>query len=278
MQKNLEGALYNRQGILDMNNFNTPKETAELTINAGVTKAALPIYKMLLLGFIAGMFISLGATGYLTVSANIIGELSGLGKLLGAMIFPVGLMLVVVCGAELFTGNCLMSLAAFAKKITPYRLIRSWVFVYIGNALGAYFSAVLLYYSGSFPVGVMADNIVKIAQAKAMLPFMNVFLKGILCNILVCLGVWFATASRDVAGKCIACFFPITTFVICGYEHCVANMFYFPLGQLCGADVSTFDAWFNNIFPSTLGNIVGGCLVAFVYYICYIREDKQKSI
>lgn len=255
-----------------MNNFNTPKETAEATINAGITKAALPISKMLLLGFMAGMYISFGATNFLTITANMTGDLAGLGKLLGASAFSVGLMLVVVCGAELFTGNCLMSLAAFAKKITPYQLIRSWVFVYIGNVLGAYFAAIVLYYSGTFPEGAMADNIIKIAQAKAALPFVSVFLKGFACNVLVCLAVWFATASKDIISKVAACFFPIMTFVLCGYEHCVANMFYFPLGQLCGADVSSFAAWFYNIFPSTIGNILGGSLVAFVYYLCYIKE------
>lgn len=257
-----------------MNNFNSPKETAELTVNTAVAKAALPISKMILLGFMAGLFIALGASGFLTVTANISGESAGLGKLLGAMVFPVGLMLVVGCGAELFTGNCLMTASVFAKKISVYRLIRSWVFVYIGNILGAYFAAVVLYFSGTFSSAAMSDNIIRIAEAKAAMPFIEVFLKGVLCNILVCLAVWFASSAKDTAGKCLACFFPIAVFVLCGYEHCVANMFYFPLGQLCGAAVSTFDAWFGNIFPATLGNMAGGTLVSLIYYICYIRETK----
>lgn len=255
------------------NNFNSPKETAKITIQSGIAKAALPISKMLILGFAAGMFIALGAVGFLVVSSNISGNMAGVGKLLGAMLFPVGLMLVVCCGAELFTGNCLMSLSCFAGKISVYQLIRSWVFVYIGNALGAYFAAVLLNCSGLFS-GALAENIVNIAQTKAALSFTEVLVRGILCNILVCLAVWLAASAKNTAGKILACFFPITVFVVCGYEHCVANMFYFPLGQLCGANVSTFTAWFYNILPSTLGNIIGGVGVAAVYYLGYIRKSE----
>ncbi len=258
-----------------MNNFNSPAEIAQAMTGVAETKAKLPVHKMLILGILAGMYIGFGATGFLTLTANISGELAGLGKFLGACVFPVGLMLVVVCGAELFTGNNLMTVGLYNKNITISQLLKNWLFVYIGNALGSYLLAFLIYESGLFSLEAMSANIVKLTATKTSLDFMACFMRGILCNVLVTLAVWFATGAKDIVSKVAACFFPIMLFVACGFEHCVANMFYLPLGQLCGAEASFADVWLKNILPVTLGNIVGGAgLVSGAYWLCYLKKSK----
>ncbi len=259
-----------------MNNFNSPAEIAQAMLGVAENKAKLPIYKMLLLGVLAGIYIGFGATGFLTLTSAISGDLAGLGKFIGACVFPVGLMLVVICGAELFTGNNLMATGLYAKKITVGQLFKNWFFVYIGNALGSYLLAFLLYESGLFASSAMAETIVKLTITKTSLGFIPCFVRGILCNILVTLAVWFATGAKDVISKVAACFFPIMLFVLCGFEHCVANMFYLPLGQLCNAGVNSISVWFGNIIPVTLGNIVGGAIfVSGAYWLCYVKKSNN---
>lgn len=258
-----------------MNNFNSPAEIAQAMTGVAETKAKLPIYKMLVLGILAGIYIGFGATGFLTVTTNVSGEIAGLGKFLGACVFPVGLMLVVMCGAELFTGNNLMAVGLYNKNINAAQLLKNWLFVYIGNAVGSYLLAFLIYKSGLFSAEAMSANIVKLTVSKTSFDFMTCFVRGVLCNILVTLAVWFATGAKDIVGKAAACFFPIMLFVVCGFEHCVANMFYLPLGQFCGAGVSFADVWLKNILPVTLGNIVGGAvLVSGAYWLCYLKKSK----
>ena len=259
-----------------MNNVNSPAEIAGIWINNGVNKSKLPIYKMLLLGIFAGMFIGFGAIGFLTLTANLTGELAGLGKLLGACVFPVGLMMVILCGAELFTGNNLLALAAMDKKITIPAMLRNWVFVYIGNVIGSYLLALIVAKSGLFSGDAMLANAVKVATAKVSMSFGAAVLRGILCNILVVLACWLQAGAKDLGGKIFAIFFPIMLFVLSGFEHSVANMFYLPLGQFLGGAVSTGQVWFNNILPVTLGNMIGGALwVPLFYYLVYVKKKAE---
>jgi len=257
-----------------MNGFSSPKEISEATLGAAETKAALPVYKKLTLGFLAGMYIALGAVGFLTLTSALTGELAGLGKFLGACVFPVGLMLVVICGAELFTGNVLMTLGVYAKKIDLKGLFGNWCFVYIANAVGSIFAAFVVWQSGLFSSEAMNATIVNLGVAKTSASFLGLFCKGILCNILVDLAVWYATGAKDIAGKALACFFPIMLFVLSGYEHCVANMFYLPLAQMAGAPITAAGVWLGNILPVTLGNIVGGMIITTCYYFAYVRQSK----
>ncbi|MBQ1465087.1 MAG: formate/nitrite transporter family protein [Eubacteriaceae bacterium] len=257
-----------------MNGFSSPKEISEATLGAAETKAGLPVYKKLILGFLAGMYIAFGAVGFLTLTTALSGDLAGFGKFFGACVFPVGLMLVVICGAELFTGNVLMTLGVYAKRIDLAGLFGNWVFVYIGNAVGSIFAAFLVSQSGLFAAGAMNTTIVNLGIAKTTAGFLPLFCKGILCNILVDLAVWYATGAKDIAGKALACFFPIMLFVLSGYEHCVANMFYLPLAQFSGAPITGAAVWLGNILPVTLGNILGGMLVTCCYYFAYVRQSK----
>lgn len=255
----------------------SPAEIGATWSNNGKNKANLPIWKMFMMAIFAGMFIGFGAVGFCVMTSGLTGDLAILGKFIGACIFPCGLMLVVVCGAELFTGNCLLPIALLDKKITVGQMLKNWIVVYVGNIVGSYLLAYIVFKSGLFG-GAMGENIAKIATAKASLSFGAAFFRGLLCNILVTLSLWFQAGSRDLSGKILAIFFPIMLFVLAGFEHSVANMFYLPLGQLCGAAVTTAQAWLGNILPVTLGNIVGGALfVAIPMYYAYVKKKAEPA-
>ncbi|MEN2258996.1 formate/nitrite transporter family protein [Paraclostridium benzoelyticum] len=250
--------------------FLTPIQIANATVESGIKKSKLSTKKSLLLGILAGLFIGLGALGNILISQTI--KYPGLAKFAGASIFPIGLMLVVVCGAELFTGNNLMSMAVMDKKITIKEMIRNWVLVYIANFIGAIILVAFIYFSDTL-VKDAAIKSMNIAQSKAILGFTSAFLKGVMCNIIVVLAVWFATAGKDIVSKIFACWFPIMLFVLCGFEHSIANMFFIPMGMVLGADVSILQLIFN-LIAVTLGNIVGGAIIVpYIYYNCYLKED-----
>lgn len=250
--------------------FLTPIQIANATVESGIKKSKLSTKKSLLLGILAGLFIGLGALGNILISQTI--KDPGLAKFAGASIFPIGLMLVVVCGAELFTGNNLMSMAVMDKKITIKEMIRNWVLVYIANFIGAIILVAFIYFSDTL-VKDAAIKSMNIAQSKAILGFTSAFLKGVMCNIIVVLAVWFATAGKDIVSKIFACWFPIMLFVLCGFEHSIANMFFIPMGMALGADVSILQLIFN-LIAVTLGNIVGGAIIVpYIYYNCYLKED-----
>lgn len=250
--------------------FLTPIQIANATVESGIKKSKLSTKKSLLLGILAGLFIGLGALGNILISQTI--KDPGLAKFAGASIFPIGLMLVVVCGAELFTGNNLMSMAVMDKKITIKEMIRNWVLVYIANFIGAIILVAFIYFSDTL-VKDAAIKSMNIAQSKAILGFTSAFLKGVMCNIIVVLAVWFATAGKDIVSKIFACWFPIMLFVLCGFEHSIANMFFIPMGIALGADVSILQLIFN-LIAVTLGNIVGGAIIVpYIYYNCYLKED-----
>ena len=252
----------------------TPAKMAELVEGIGVKKAALPIVPTLMLGVLAGVFIAFGAMFFTLVMTN---QYMGLGsaRLLGGIAFSLGLILVVVGGAELFTGNNLIVMAWADRKVTTLQLLRNWGLVYISNLSGAVGAAALMYWSGtlSFGDGAVSETALEIAIAKINIDPLQAFIRGILCNVLVCLAVWLCFAAHHVAGKILAIVFPISAFVALGFEHSVANMYFIPLGMLIsGGDISVMD-FLNNLVPVTLGNIVGGgVFVALVYWAIYLRK------
>lgn len=255
-------------------------------------KAQLPIWKSFLLGILAGLFIAFGALGCTIVQSSVGG---GLGKLLGACVFPAGLMLVVMAGAELFTGNCLMAGPLSNKKISLSGLFRNWLSVYLGNMLGAFLLVLIVCASRYLWNESLMLSAATIALNKCALPFDAALLRGIGCNILVCGAVWMASGAQDAGGKAVCCFFPIMLFVVCGFEHSVANMYYIPLGLMLrnGGSNSFFlyrfamidlpegfldkVTWGNyllyNLLPVTLGNIIGGAGLSVIYAKVY--QDKK---
>ena len=267
----------NKGGNFMDKKFLTPGEIAKATINAGIKKANLSMKSCIILGILAGFFIGLGGLANIIISQSIGAFDAGLAKFLGAMVFPVGLMLVVICGAELFTGNNLMSLAVMDKKITIGKMFRNWGLVWCANFIGSLALVFLIYYSNSLS-GDAAAKAIAIGEAKVSLPFMDAFLRGILCNIVVVLAVWFATAAQDIISKIFSCWFPIMLFVLCGFEHSVANMFFIPMGMILGGNIAMQNL-IVSILVVTVGNIVGGALIVpFMYYHCYIKDDNNKSV
>lgn len=239
------------------NNYLTPKETADYVAELSITKASMTVKKRFLLSFMAGVFISLGSQGFLTIYSDLF---------LRAAVFPVGLMLIVLVGGELFTGNCLMTFGCLNKKIKVRNLITSISQVFLGNLIGSLFVVLLVYFSGMYkPDSTLATTIATVANAKVSQSFTQILFKGILCNILVALGVWFAYTAKDTIGKLFGCWFPVMLFVLCGYEHCVANMFFLPLGALVDNSI-TVSQILGNIIPATIGNFIGGGLLIPVFY------------
>jgi formate transporter len=254
----------------------TPEKIAELVENIGVKKAVLPAIPTVMLSLMAGAFIAFGAMFYTLVMTN---HDMGFGpaRLLGGISFSLGLILVVVGGAELFTGNNFIVMAWAEHKVTTAQLFRNWGLVYTANFVGAVGAATLMYLSGSLSLGggSVAETALNIAVYKVNLEPMQAFVRGILCNALVCLAVWLCFAARDVASKILAIIFPISAFVALGFEHCVANMYFIPLGMmLSGGEIEVTD-FLTNLIPVTVGNIIGGSLfVAFVYWVVYVRKYK----
>ncbi len=255
-----------------------PARIALLVEQVGVAKVALPAYKMLILAFLAGVFIALGAVFYTVV---ITGSELGFGptRLLGGLAFSMGLVLIVVGGAELFTGNALITMAWADRKVSTPQLLANWFLVYIGNMAGAVAAAFAVHSSGVIAMGNgdVAATVVAIARAKVALPYDEALMRGVLCNVLVCLAVWLCFAARTVPGKVFAISFPIAAFVTLGFEHSVANMFLIPIGMLSGATDVTVAGLIHNLVPVTIGNIIGGGgLVALVYWLIYLRPDGDR--
>lgn len=270
----------------------TPAEVASNVINIGRSKASLKIYQMLLLGFLAGMFIGLAAVGSNTISCSV--EIASVAKFLGAAVFPAGLAMVLLAGSELFTGNCLMIISVLEKKVKVYEMLKNWFFVYIGNFIGSVFVAALVFYGGQFDLfgGALAVTTIKTAAAKASLSFGKAVILGMLCNFLVCIAVWISFAAKTVGAKFAGLFMPIMLFVGCGFEHSVANMYYIPAGlfalsnpdyaQAASETVANIgnltvgNFLLHNLLPVTIGNIIGGMvLVGMVYWAVYLK-GKEK--
>ena len=254
----------------------SPPQIAERIEDVGVKKANLGLLPTFALGILAGGFIGLGAAFYTVVASD--PELGfALKRVIGGLVFSLGLILVVIAGAELFTGNNLMVMARVHGKITTRLLIRNFVVVYFANMFGAVGIAALVYWSGHCDAGEIGKTASSIAKAKIEISFGEAFFRGILCNLLVCLAVWLAMAGRGVTDKVFAIAFPITAFVACGFEHCVANMYFIPLGMMLeqGAATLTLAEFSGNLIPVTLGNLVGGAgLVGLIYYLIYRRDTE----
>ncbi len=252
-----------------------PPRIASLIETAGVAKANLPTAQMLVLAILAGVFIGFGAAAYTTVMTGVDPGF-GPARLMGGIVFSLGLILVIVGGAELFTGNALMIMAAVDRKTSIRQLLRNWTVVYIGNLIGAAGLAVAFGFSGLLDAP-MGDTAITLAEAKANLPALDAIVRGALCNALVCLAVWLTFAARTAAGKILAILWPISAFVLLGLEHSVANMYFFPQGWAAGASVG-LGAALANLAYVTLGNIIGGGAgVALAYRFAYLGPLVDKS-
>lgn len=254
-------------------------DNLEIAKEIGVKKSQKPIKSLLFLGFLAGLLIAFAALASTVASMNLLKtpETYGLGKLIQGLVFSGGLIMVVLSGAELFTGNNLMLISLFDRKISPKSLLKNWGFVYIGNLLGSLFLSLLVALSGIFKANssLLGDTFANIATSKTSLEFLPALILGILCNILVCMGVYMAFGAKTATGKLLACIFPVTFFVMCGFEHSIANMFYIPTGFFASGNFDIL-AFLNNIIPVTIGNVIGGTLLSSIFY--FSSKAKRDTI
>lgn len=272
----------------------TPATIADnLSKSICVQKVNASISKLIILGILAGVYIGFGACLATMVGHDAAKYLGlGLSRLIVGGVFSVGLMLVVIAGAELFTGNNLMLMSVLDKKSPFVKMLFKWVIVFMANFIGAVLLAFLYYKTNLWKTGdnmAVGVNALKLANFRMSLTFTEALTRGILCNWLVCLAVWMALASRDVIGKIFCCFFPIMAFVASGFEHCVANMYFIPMGiflkysgqiSLDGLDLTNL-TWANfltkNIIPVTIGNVIGGAFfVGLLYWWVYVKGVEAK--
>ena len=273
-----------------MNNFLTPREIAKAYDEISVNKAKNSASNLIILGMLAGLFIAFAGFASQMISHSV--ENVGLAKFASGAVFPVGLMLVVIAGAELFTGNNLMIIGFMEKKISFAELIRNWIIVYFSNFVGSVLFAFLIHGSGLLDTsgGLLGATVIKAAINKVSLTFNQGLIRGILCNIMVVLAVWMATAAKDIVGKIFACWFPIMLFVMSGFEHCIANMYFIPAGIFAKSNPSYVAAGpiqaealarlnigglFGDLASVTLGNLIGGALVIGLSY-WYVYRYTQK--
>lgn len=285
---------------MDEKTFLKPAEIAEATVQSGIKKTLLSPVNMIILGILAGVFIAFASQGSNYAAYNLWADPAtfGLGKALAGAIFGTGLMLVVIAGGELFTGNTLIFAAVLDRRAKISGMLKNWFFVYIGNFLGSLLIAFLIVKSGQLGASnsLLGATTIKIASYKVGLTFIEGLFLGILCNWLVCLAVWMATGSKTMIGKISAIFFPIWLFITSGFEHSVANMYYIPAGILAKGNPAYVQAAFDagltnakldalnwgtfitkNLIPVTLGNIIGGALfVGMAYWFVYLRKSKKK--
>ena len=276
-----------------------PHQIVSGNINNSYGKTQTPLYRMILLGIFAGMFIACGASAS-SVAMHAISNV-GLARLVAGCVFPVGLMMIVFVGGELFTGDCLMIMGCMHKKYSVWSMIKVLTVVWLSNLLGSALLAAMVSASSqyNFTSGLLGAFTIKVALGKVSMPFATAFISGILCNFFVCIAVLMAAASKDIAGKVWAIFFPILAFVVSGYEHCVANMYYIPAGLFAAANESYVQVamdtygytaqqlealtWgnmlVNNLLPVTLGNIVGGMFfVALPLYLLHGAKIRGMEV
>ncbi|MGN0722155.1 MAG: formate/nitrite transporter family protein [Anaerovoracaceae bacterium] len=271
-----------------------PAETLDALMKAAELKASMPLKRIIIFGIFAGVYIAFAGAGANMASFNLLAnpETFGLGKILSGTIFTVGLMLVVLGGAELFTGNTTMIAAVAEKRITASSMLKNWIIVYICNFIGGVLIAFMVYYSGGLNAGngLLGAMTVKIASGKVNLEFGQALVSGIMCNWLVCMAVWLSTGAQTTMGKIFSIFFPIWLFVTAGFEHSVANMFFIPAGifasgnelfvSLSGVsqDILSNLNWsgmlINNLFPVTIGNIIGGSVCVAMGYYTALKSEK----
>ncbi len=249
--------------------FLSPLEISKAISDIGEKKAAATTFELVIFGMLAGIYIAFGANAATAVLSG--GTLdAGLAKFLAGSVFSVGLMLVLIPGSELFTGNILMTIGLIYRKYSLFKVLRNWLLVYFGNFLGAVIIAWLVFASGLLThlgnltsIGTVA---VGIAERKLQLSFTEALCRGILCNMLVCLAVIMSIASRSVMGKIWGIYFPIMVFVASGYEHSVANMYFLPAGLIAKGELASgFFTMFDNLIPVTIGNVIGGLLIVLLH-------------
>ena len=249
----------------------TPSELVDYMITVGIDKATKPLFKLMLLGIFGGAFIALGGAGNIISASTLAKTDPGLAKFVGACVFPVGLIMVVILGSELFTSNCLLSVAYTNKKITFTQLIRNIVTVYLFNYVGSFIVAYITVRGGSFNADSL-DYLQNIATHKVHADAYALFIKGILCNVLVCGAVLLSYTSKDTIGKLVGAWLPIMLFVLIGYDHSIANMFYLTAAKLVDTSFE-ISLILYNLFYVTLGNIVGGMAIGLPLYFCYYKKQ-----
>lgn len=274
-----------------------PPKMAQKAEEIGASKAKQDLLKTAVLAVLAGAFIAFGAM-FATIITSGSTLPYGLTRVLAGLAFSLGLILVVVGGAELFTGNNLLTMAWASRRVSTWEMLRNWIIVWLGNMFGAFSIVIMILLSGHhlFGDGQIASNILNIAEAKCQLGFVQAIVLGILCNILVCLAIWLCYSARSTQGKILAIIFPITAFVAAGFEHSVANMYFIPLGLLVkkstdpalwtqiSASPAQFESlnwsnyFFNNLLPVSLGNIIGGAIfVGLAYWFIYLRKTNSGN-
>lgn len=275
--------------------MHSPLEIARNYVEVSIHKKNLSAFKMVVLGFFAGMFIGFAGIASTTASSTIANP--SVAKLVGAMVFPSGMAMVLIAGSELFTGNTLMILAVLEKKIKFTEMLKNWIFVFLGNFLGAALVAgfVAFGHTPDLFSGKLAESVVAAGAMRCNLPFLESIIRGILCNILVCIAVWMSFAAKKVEGKLMTSFWPVMLFVLCGFEHSIADMYFGCAALLTAAEYGIHTdglTWFNflfyNILPVTIGNVIGGAgIVGCGYWLGYLRhtplspvtkEEEQKEI
>lgn len=272
----------------------TPQEIMETLVNSGINKTNSSLKKLIILGIMAGAYIAFAGAASTMASYNLLSssDYYGLGRVISGMVFTGGLIIVTLAGAELFTGNSLITLTLAERKTTLAKMLRNWVVVYIANLAGSILIAWLVYNSGILGAsqGLLGGITVKIAAGKVNMTFMQCIASGILCNWLVCLAVWCATGSKSTVGKIFAVFFPICMFATCGFEHSVANMYFIPAGLFASANeafvsmsgvsgevmanLSWGSMFADNLLPVTIGNLIGGILFVAMGYWLALKDKK----
>jgi formate/nitrite transporter len=275
----------------------SPVQILEYTSDVGLAKAMRGKPSQFILAFFAGVFIAFASEGSNMAAFNLFAnpDTYGLGKVLAGAVFGTGLMLVLIAGGELFTGNTLIIVGVLDRKVKVSQLLSNWLVVYIGNFIGSLFIAYMMNRSGLFNSGngMLGGQTIKIAAYKTGLPFLSAFFLGIMCNWLVCLAVWVSYSTKDAVGKMFACFFIIGLFITSGFEHSVANMYYIPAGILAKANAVWTEAahlgaeqlanlnWgtflTRNLIPVTLGNIVGGAMMVGLLYWVALKKNRSAE-
>lgn len=258
----------------------SPLEIARNYVDIGEHKTHLSIFKMLLLGFFAGAFI--GFAGIASTAASCTIAVPSVAKLVSACVFPAGIAMVIMAGSELFTGNCLIIISVLEKRVSPGKMLKNWLFVYIGNFIGAAFVAAMVVYGHTPDLfqGNLAEAIVNAGKARTDLMVMDSFIRGLLCNVLVCIAIWMSFAAVRISGKLMVSFWPVMLFVLCGFEHCVADMYFGVAALLASVEYGIAAeglTWANflikSLLPVTLGNIVGGAgIVGVGYWLVYLHH------
>lgn len=276
--------------------MHSPKEIIDINMSGAVNKANLRLEKMMALGILAGMFIALGGVASQTASHAITNVSAA--KIAAGAVFPIGLLMIVLVGGELFTGNCLMIMATMDKQIRFRRFMRNLVGVFVANTIGALFIAFLVYFSGNLDTsgGALGGYTISVAVEKVSHSTIRGIASGFLCNIFVCMAVLKGAAAKEVAGKIQATWFPIFAFVICGFEHIVANMYFIPIGLMAKnnslyvtqaeavygvtaeklATLTVGSIW-NNFIPVTIGNLLGGIFIGVMLYFVNVHVDRMPE-